>query len=160
MEFVNKFTGGGNSQNQGQTSNEQIQSTGSSGEQQQQGGGGGGFLGGIGDKLNSAAGGGRESEKNEDYLDKGKTTCSRATTFHTLTDSRRRLCTGEIPWTRCSRQRGMSSLGPTNDVYLLMRLQSAVEQAKDEQISDFIRGQYKSATGSDVPIKDKETRFG
>lgn len=38
--------------------------------------------------------------------------------------------------------------------------ESAVEQAKDEQISDFIRGQYKSATGSDVPIKDKETTFG
>ena len=33
--------------------------------------GGGGFLGGLGDKFNSAAGGGRESEKNEDYLDKG-----------------------------------------------------------------------------------------
>ena len=31
----------------------------------------GGFLGGLGDKLNSAAGGGRESEKNEDMLDKG-----------------------------------------------------------------------------------------
>jgi hypothetical protein len=39
-------------------------------------------------------------------------------------------------------------------------LQSAVEQAKDEQISDFIRGQYKGATGSDIPIKDKETRLG
>ena len=34
-------------------------------------GGGGGFMGGIGDKLNSAAGGGKESEKNEDLLDKG-----------------------------------------------------------------------------------------
>lgn len=32
----------------------------------------GGFLGGLGNKLNSAAGGGRESEKNEDYLDKGE----------------------------------------------------------------------------------------
>ena len=32
--------------------------------------GGGGFLGGIGDKFNSAAGGGKESEKNEDLLDK------------------------------------------------------------------------------------------
>jgi hypothetical protein len=31
-----------------------------------------------------------------------------------------------------------------------------VEQAKDEQISDFIRSQYKKTTGSDVPIKDKE----
>lgn len=38
--------------------------------------------------------------------------------------------------------------------------ESAVEQAKDEQISDFIRGQYKSTTGSDIPIKDKETRLG
>ncbi|KAI1262234.1 hypothetical protein F5Y18DRAFT_164282 [Xylariaceae sp. FL1019] len=34
--------------------------------------------------------------------------------------------------------------------------ESAIEQAKDEQISDFIRGQYKSTTGSDIPIKDKE----
>jgi hypothetical protein len=39
-------------------------------------------------------------------------------------------------------------------------LQSAVEQAKDEQISDYIRSSYKSATGSDIPIKDKETRLG
>jgi len=38
--------------------------------------------------------------------------------------------------------------------------QSAVEQAKDEQISDYIRSSYKGATGSDIPIKDKETRFG
>lgn len=34
--------------------------------------------------------------------------------------------------------------------------ESAAEQAKDEQISDFIRGQYKKSTGSDMPIKDKE----
>ena len=38
--------------------------------------------------------------------------------------------------------------------------ESAVEQAKDEQISDFLRKQYKSTTGSDVPIKDKPTTFG
>lgn len=37
--------------------------------------------------------------------------------------------------------------------------ESAVEQAKDEQISDFIRGQYKSTVGSDMPIKDKPTTF-
>jgi hypothetical protein len=51
----------------------------------------------------------------------------------------------------------------THDVLRCTRtnvLQSAVEQAKDEQISDYIRSSYKSATGSDVPIKDKETRFG
>ena len=38
--------------------------------------------------------------------------------------------------------------------------ESAVEQAKDEQISDFIRGKYKSTTGSDIPIEDKKTNLG
>lgn len=38
--------------------------------------------------------------------------------------------------------------------------ESAVEQAKDEQISDFIRGRYKGATGSDFPIADKEKKYG
>jgi hypothetical protein len=33
--------------------------------------------------------------------------------------------------------------------------ESALEQAKDEQISDFIRSQYKTATGKDFPIADK-----
>jgi hypothetical protein len=93
MDFVNKMTGGGNSQSQGQTSNEQLQSTGSSGSQQQSSGG---FLGGIGDKLNSAAGGGRESEKNEDYLDKGEHALSHATAVTVLTHSRRRLRAGEV----------------------------------------------------------------
>lgn len=38
--------------------------------------------------------------------------------------------------------------------------ESAVEQAKDEQISDFIRGKYKTVAGSDIPIEDKPTRLG
>ncbi|KAI9780215.1 MAG: hypothetical protein M1816_003139 [Peltula sp. TS41687] len=38
--------------------------------------------------------------------------------------------------------------GPQNN-------ESAIEQAKDEQISDFIRGQYKSNVGKDFPVKDK-----
>ncbi|KAH8829614.1 hypothetical protein DL96DRAFT_1708736 [Flagelloscypha sp. PMI_526] len=33
--------------------------------------------------------------------------------------------------------------------------ESAVEQAKDEQISDAIRSGFKKATGHDFPIKDK-----
>jgi len=37
--------------------------------------------------------------------------------------------------------------------------ESAVEQAKDEKISDFIRGQFKSTTGKDIPIEDKDTRL-
>jgi hypothetical protein len=69
MDFVNKLAGGGGNK-QGQSVNEQVvQGQGSGSEQQSSGSGG--FLGGIGDKLNSAAGGGKESEKNEDYLDKG-----------------------------------------------------------------------------------------
>jgi hypothetical protein len=56
----------------GQGSTERTDNSNTSQGQQQQSGSsnGGGFLGGIGDKINSAAGGGRESEKNEDYLDK------------------------------------------------------------------------------------------
>lgn len=45
-------------------------------------------------------------------------------------------------------------------IRMLTMSQSAVEQAKDEQISDYIRKGYKSTTGSDIPIKDKETRLG
>jgi hypothetical protein len=63
MDYVNKFTGG----DKQQSNQEQPAQSSSSGEQKSSGG----FLGGLGDKLNSAAGGGRESEKNEDYLDKG-----------------------------------------------------------------------------------------
>lgn len=60
----NKQENSGNQQGFGNQQGSMNQPT----EQKQ---GGGGFLGGIGDKFNSAAGGGRESEKNEDYLDKG-----------------------------------------------------------------------------------------
>lgn len=62
MDFVNKLAGGNNQE--GQQQGNQV-----SGEQRQ---GGGGFLSGLGDKVNGAAGGGRESEKNEDMLDKGR----------------------------------------------------------------------------------------
>jgi len=123
MDFVKSFTGGDNNEDQqqareqGQDSNQQ-QNTGNTGN-------GAGFFDGIGDKLNSAAGGGKESEKNEDMLDKG---------------------------IDMFQQRVMGQGEQDNE--------SAVEQAKDEQISDFIRGKYKDSTGSDMPIKDKETRFG
>jgi len=55
MDFVKNAMGGGDS-----SENKQQQTQGA----QQPQSGGGGFLGGIGDKINSAAGGGRESEKN------------------------------------------------------------------------------------------------
>ena len=38
--------------------------------------------------------------------------------------------------------------------------ETAAEQAKDEAISDFIRGQYKGTTGTDFPIKDKDRDYG
>ena len=38
--------------------------------------------------------------------------------------------------------------------------ESALEQAKDEQISDFIRDKYKSTTGKEFPVADKETKLG
>ncbi|KAI9791912.1 MAG: hypothetical protein M1833_001294 [Piccolia ochrophora] len=87
-----------------------------SGEQKSEGG----FLGGIGDKLNSAAGGGKESEKKEDYLDKG------------------------VDYV----QENFLGQGKQDN-------ENAIEQAKDEQISDFIRGQYKSRAGKDFPVEDK-----
>ncbi|PBP18721.1 hypothetical protein BUE80_DR010279 [Diplocarpon rosae] len=123
MDFINKFTGSSNNeqgQNQQQSSSSAQNQQSSSSNQE-----GGGFLSGLGNKLNSAAGGGKESEKNEDYLDKG------------------------VDFVQ---EKFLGQGAQDNE--------SAVEQAKDEQISDFIRGQYKSATGKDVPIKDKETRFG
>lgn len=109
MDFVNKLTG----DNKGGGKGTQCQESKSSG--------GGGFMG----KLNTMAGGGRESEKNEDALDKG------------------------VDWA----QEHILGQGPQDN-------ESAVEQAKDEQISDFIRGKYKSTTGSDFPIKDKDKKFG
>ncbi|PSN60639.1 hypothetical protein BS50DRAFT_579164 [Corynespora cassiicola Philippines] len=106
MDFVNKLTSGEKKEEQpAQSSNQQSS---------------GGFLGGLGDKINSAAGGGRESEKNEDYLDKG------------------------VDYV----QEKFLGQGPQDN-------ESALEQAKDEQISDYIRKQYKNTTGSDIPIKDK-----
>ena len=66
-DALNSFTGGNQNQNQGEGQNQGQSQQGQQSEKQ----GGGGFLSGLGDKFNSAAGGGKESEKNEDYLDKG-----------------------------------------------------------------------------------------
>lgn len=65
MDFIKNAVGGGDKQT-GTT--QQPVNPAEGGQPQQQGGG---FLSGIGDKFNSAAGGGKASEANEDYLDKG-----------------------------------------------------------------------------------------
>ncbi|RYP46905.1 hypothetical protein DL768_006939 [Monosporascus sp. mg162] len=106
MDFINKVTGGSNTQDKTQQQSQ-------SGQQQD----GGGIMG----KLNTMAGGGKQSEKNEDALDKG------------------------VDFVQ---QHVLGQGDQSNE--------SAAEQAKDEQISDFVRGQYKSTTGSDVPVKDKD----
>jgi hypothetical protein len=157
MDFVNKFTGGS-----GEQKTTEGQQGSSSGEQQQ---GGGGFLGGLGNKVNEAAGGGQASEKNEDYLDKGTYQAPLQLpsypSFHPvviLTLPRYRHGPGEVHGCGRPVERGIY-LYCDFVVHGLTVLQSAVEQAKDEQISDFIRGQYKNTTGSDLPIKDKPTTF-
>ena len=66
MDYINKAIGGEENKNQEGQQGQQGQQGSENKEQ-----GGGGFLGGLGDKFNSAAGGGKESEKNEDYVDKG-----------------------------------------------------------------------------------------
>ena len=64
MDFIKKaVSGGGGDNNKSGENSQQNESS--------QSGGGGGLFGGMGEKLNSAAGGGKESEKNEDLLDKG-----------------------------------------------------------------------------------------
>ncbi|KAL2006989.1 hypothetical protein VTN00DRAFT_8427 [Thermoascus crustaceus] len=80
-----------------------------------------GFAADIKAKLNAAMGGGQESEKNEDLLDKG------------------------IDYV----QQYILKQGAQDD-------ESAFEQAKDDAIADFIRSQYKSSTGKEFPIPDKE----
>jgi len=118
--LANQFSGGDN----------QTQQTQGQGQvQQENSAGGGGFLGGLGNKFNEAAGGGQASEKNEDYLDKGmplppsiKQWISCKTRGH-HTDKRVYLGIDFV-------QEKFMGQGAQNN-------ESAVEQAKDEQISDF-----------------------
>lgn len=59
MDFVNKIVGGEESKNEDRTSQQP--------QEQQEEKSSGGFM----DKLNSVAGGGQQSEKSEDAIDKG-----------------------------------------------------------------------------------------
>ena len=79
------------------------------------------------------AGGGKAGETKEDQLDKGDTVylvrCA-------LTDIVQPF------------QQNVLGKGKQSD-------ESALEQAKDEQISDFIRREYQSATGTNFPVAGK-----
>lgn len=168
MDFINKFTHQGE-QTQGQQTNTQIpqqqgtqaQTSGSDGfgsmlgqftggnQQAAQGtqasssNQGGSFFSGLGNKMNSAAGGGVESEKNEDYLDKGISNWLNLPTLN--------LTNMSVLGIDFVQEKFMGGGKQDNE--------SAIEQAKDEQISDFIRGKYKTTTGTDFPIKDKPTQW-
>lgn len=129
MDFVNKLT---NSEKNTpvhtmDTSNPQSSTTNNSG-------------GGVMDKLHGMVGGGTQSEKNEDALDKGAHPPYLPSTHRSLTS----LSSIGVDWV----QENVFKQGPQNN-------ESAVEQAKDEQISDMIRGQYKKGTGKDFPVADK-----
>ncbi|KAK0636616.1 hypothetical protein B0T17DRAFT_482566 [Bombardia bombarda] len=115
MDFINKLASQATGEQK--TDGSQGQQT----TQQQSSSSGGGFM----DKLNGLAGGGKESEKNEDILDKG------------------------VDWV----QENILKQGAQDN-------ESAVEQAKDEKISDFIREQYKKNTGKEFPAGDKKTSTG
>lgn len=149
---LGSFGGGNKNTNEGGMSQAPKGTTTDHPQAQSQQSGGGGFMSGLTDKFNSAAGGGKESEKNEDYLDKGE-----LASFFIIASSSfiehgaDIICLCHIG-IDMAQERFMGAGDQSNE--------SAIEQAKDEQISDFLRGQYKSVVGSDVPIKDKETRFG
>ncbi|TKA21678.1 hypothetical protein B0A50_08767 [Salinomyces thailandicus] len=137
MDFVKNAMGGSSNSNEQNSSSDSSNSTNT-------GSGGGGFM----DKINSAAGGGQASEKNEDYLDKGKKFPPPPPPIFTPA-SQTRLNSKSVD---AVQQYGLGQGSQSNE--------SAVEQAKDEQISDYIRGQYKSVSGKDVPVEDKETKLG
>lgn len=88
------------------------------------------------------AGGGQASEAKEDKLDKGKYNILYPNLITNL-DRSDNITIG-IDWV----QEHVLGQGPQNN-------ESAAEQFKDEQISDFIRGQYKGVAGSELPVRDK-----
>jgi len=105
MDFVNKLTNSEKNKTVHTQGNQQVPSS-----------SGGGFM----DKLHGMAGGGPQSERKEDGLDKG------------------------VDWVQ---ENVFKQGSQTNE--------SALEQAKDEKISDTIRDQYKKATGKNFPVSDK-----
>ncbi|RKF62545.1 hypothetical protein OnM2_032061 [Erysiphe neolycopersici] len=125
MDFVKKFSGGSDHHNSNVPNDNISQDKPSSG-----------FFSSLKNKMEQSAGGGRESEKNEDYLDKGM----------------------EIKLSRLF-DRGIDKFQEKVLGKGKQDNESAMEQAKDEALSDSIRKGYKSVTGKDFPVKDKPTRF-
>ncbi|CAP70149.1 uncharacterized protein PODANS_3_2520 [Podospora anserina S mat+] len=137
MDFLNKVTGGNNTSQPADHSNNPTTTN----PTDQSSSSGGGLM----DKFNSLAGGGKESEKKEDPLDKGTfgppTNLTHSTTSSPLTNKKIKIGVDLF-------QQHVLGQGDQSN-------ESAIEQAKDEQISDFIRDQYKKNAGKDFPVADK-----
>ncbi|KAK4205054.1 hypothetical protein QBC40DRAFT_271665 [Triangularia verruculosa] len=116
MDFLNKVTGGSSNKDETTANTATAQNPSTTNTADSSSSSSGGLMG----KLNSMAGGGKESEKNEDALDKG---------------------------VDLFQQHVLGQGDQSNE--------SAIEQAKDEQISDFVRDQYKKNMGKDFPVADK-----
>ncbi|RSH77008.1 uncharacterized protein EHS24_003949 [Apiotrichum porosum] len=168
MDLLNNLAGqvGGN-----QNNNQQQQQQG--GQQQGQSGGFNlgstlqGLTGGgnMEDKLNSMGGGGAQGEADEDFLDKAQRGDAKTSTVpcapyalhlaavigsrDDITHSSQLTLPAGVDLVQ---QYGMGGGQQSNE--------TAAEQAKDEVISDMIRGKYKEATGSDFFVADKEKHFG
>mgnify|MGYP001296129999 CR=1 FL=1 len=95
-------------------------------------------------KLHGLAGGGPESEKKEDALDKGTPFPPLPIAMGDTDGLTFPPCTG-IDWV----QEHILKQGPQNN-------ESAAEQAKDKVIADVIRDGFHKATGKPFPIKEKE----
>jgi hypothetical protein len=129
MDYIKKFTDqaggsqGNNPQGQQPNPNQQTQQTGS----------GGGFL----DKLHGMAGGGPESEKKEDTLDKGEfLLASDVIESNKPYHSKANTLSPGIDWV----QENVFKQGDQSN-------ESAAEQAKDRMIAQQIRDQYKNYSG-------------
>lgn len=133
MDFVKGLTG-----NKGQTQTGDVNQP-----AQTSSGGGGGLMG----KFNNMAGGGAQGEKKEDALDKGTwAVCVFISSLFPLVLTAV-LLTAPGTGVDYVQERFLGQGSQNNE--------SAVEQAKDEAMSDTIRSQYKNATGKDFPIADK-----
>ncbi|KAH8912115.1 hypothetical protein BR93DRAFT_963314 [Coniochaeta sp. PMI_546] len=142
MDFINKLSGNSNTDNNRTESTQNQQQPGS-------GGNGGGFM----DKLSGFTGGSQNNNSTQSgqtssgggFMDKlnGMAGGGRES------EKNEGVVDKGVDWV----QQNVLGQGPQDN-------ESAIEQAKDEQISDYIRGAYKNATGSDIPIKDKERHYG
>ena len=100
-----------------------------------------GLGGGLMNSLNNMMGGGAKGEKEEGKRWRTRRNSHVILTFHHHSAD---ALDKAVDWV----QEHVLKQGPQDN-------ESAVEQQKDEMISDSIRSSFKKATGHDIPIADK-----